>query len=118
MIEIGTRLRQLREAQSLSQGDIEERTGLFRCYVSRVECGHTVPQIETLEKWAKALGVPIYRLFLPDIANPQRDRSARFPYKDRLLYRTLRRINARDRQLFLSVATTIANRGGKHGRKR
>ncbi len=60
---ISDRLRQLREAKELSQGDIEKRTGLLRCYISRVENGHTVPAIETLEKLARALEVPLYQLF-------------------------------------------------------
>ena len=60
---IGNRLRELRETKQLSQGDIEKRTGLLRCYISRVENGHTVPAIETLEKMARALEVPMYRLF-------------------------------------------------------
>ena len=61
-MNIGTRFRELRAAKGLSQGHIEKRTGLFRCYVSRVECGHTVPSLETLEKWAKALDLS----FVPD----------------------------------------------------
>jgi transcriptional regulator with XRE-family HTH domain len=60
---IGNRLKELRESKTLSQGDIEKRTGLLRCYISRVENGHTVPAIETLEKMARALEVPMYRLF-------------------------------------------------------
>src|SRR5271163_1668670 len=60
---IHERLRQLREAKHLSQGDIEKRTGLLRCYTSRVENGHTVPAIDTLEKYARALEVPLYKLF-------------------------------------------------------
>jgi transcriptional regulator with XRE-family HTH domain len=60
---VGERLRELREQKHLSQGDIEERTGLLRCYVSRVENGHTVPAVETLEKFARALEVPLYQLF-------------------------------------------------------
>ena len=59
---VGNRLRELRESKTLSQGDIEKRTGLLRCYISRVENGHTVPPVETLEKMARALEVPIYRL--------------------------------------------------------
>ncbi len=59
---ISERLRELREAKQLSQGDIEKRTGLLRCYLSRVENGHTIPAIETLEKIARALEVPIYQL--------------------------------------------------------
>lgn len=49
-MDIGNRLRSVREEKNLSQGDIEERTGLLRCYISRVENGHTVPAIVTLEK--------------------------------------------------------------------
>jgi transcriptional regulator with XRE-family HTH domain len=60
---IGDRLRALREAKNLSQGDIEKKTGLLRCYISRVENGHTVPAIETLEKMARALEIPMYKLF-------------------------------------------------------
>jgi transcriptional regulator with XRE-family HTH domain len=55
---IADRLRSLREQKNLSQGDIEKRTGLLRCYISRVENGHTVPAIETLEKMARAMEVP------------------------------------------------------------
>ena len=60
---IGDRLRALREQKNFSQGEIEKRTGLLRCYVSRVENGHTVPAVETLEKFARALEVPMYQLF-------------------------------------------------------
>ena len=60
---IADRLRALREEKKLSQGDIEKRTGLLRCYISRVENGHTVPAIETLEKMARAMEIPMYQLF-------------------------------------------------------
>src|SRR6478672_7870489 len=59
---IGDRLRALREEKKLSQGDIEKRTGLLRCYISRVENGHTVPAVETLAKLARALEMPLYQL--------------------------------------------------------
>src|SRR5215475_5597607 len=60
---IGDRIRLLRETKKMSQGDIEKRTGLLRCYISRVENGHTVPAIETLEKLARAMEIPMYQLF-------------------------------------------------------
>src|ERR1022692_4414410 len=60
---IGDRLRELREQKHFSQGEIEKKTGLLRCYVSRVENGHTVPAVATLEKFARALEVPMYQLF-------------------------------------------------------
>jgi transcriptional regulator with XRE-family HTH domain len=60
---IGTRLRSLREEKGLSQGDIEKSTGLLRCYISRIENGHTIPSLETLERFAGALDVPLHELF-------------------------------------------------------
>jgi transcriptional regulator with XRE-family HTH domain len=60
---IGERLRALRDEKKLSQGDIEKKTGLLRCYISRVENAHTVPSVETLEKMARALEIPMYKLF-------------------------------------------------------
>ncbi|MGD0907661.1 MAG: helix-turn-helix transcriptional regulator [Candidatus Acidiferrales bacterium] len=67
---IGDRLKQLREEKNLSQGEIENRTGLLRCYISRVENGHTVPAFETIEKFARALEVPLYQLFYDGEAPP------------------------------------------------
>jgi transcriptional regulator with XRE-family HTH domain len=115
---IGDRLRALREVKKLSQGDIEERTGLLRCYISRVENGHTVPAIETLEKMARALELPLYQLFYdgerpPELPNiPKRKtatqmawgssgRDARVLSK---LQRYLSRASERDRNLLLSMA--------------
>lgn len=60
---ISKRLRSIREAKNFSQGEIEKRTGLKRAYISRVENGHTVPSLATLEKWAAALEVSLYQLF-------------------------------------------------------
>src|SRR5260370_41876852 len=78
---IGDRLRELREEKKLSQGDVEKRTGLLRCYISRVENGHTVPAVETLEKLARAFEVPVYQLFYegdqpPALPNLLKRRSA------------------------------------------
>lgn len=70
---IGERLRVLREQRKLSQGDIEKRTGLLRCYLSRVENGHTVPAIETLEKLARALEMPLYQLLYDGDEPPRPD---------------------------------------------
>jgi transcriptional regulator with XRE-family HTH domain len=73
---IGEKLKALREQKHLSQGDIEKRTGLLRCYISRVENGHTVPAIETLEKLTRAMDVPLYQIFYdgekPPAPNPSK----------------------------------------------
>jgi transcriptional regulator with XRE-family HTH domain len=68
---ISHRLRELREGKNSSQGDIEKKTGLLRCYISRVENGHTVPAVETLEKFARALEIPLYQLFYDGEEPPQ-----------------------------------------------
>jgi transcriptional regulator with XRE-family HTH domain len=60
---IGRRLRQLREKKGLTQGLIEQRSGLLKCYVSRVENGHTVPSLGTLERFAAALEIPVHEIF-------------------------------------------------------
>ncbi len=121
---IGDRLRALREARKLSQGDIEERSGLKRSYISRVENGHTVPSVETLEKWARALEVPLYQLFYegekpPELLHlPKRKtaeeiawggsgKEARFLEKFRLL---LARLAEPDRRLLLQMAQEMARR--------
>ena len=70
MLMIGERLRAIRESKNLSQGDIEKRTGMLRCYTSRVENGHTVPSIETLAKYAQALDIPLYQIFYDGEAAP------------------------------------------------
>jgi transcriptional regulator with XRE-family HTH domain len=121
---IGDRLRALREEKKFSQGDIEKRTGLLRCYISRVENGHTVPAIETLEKMARALEVPLYQLFydgeeppeLPnllrrktsdEIAFGTRGKEARFLNKFR---RLLGKVDEGDRKLLLYMAQKMAHR--------
>jgi transcriptional regulator with XRE-family HTH domain len=68
---IGDRLRELREQKKFSQGDVEKRTGLLRCYISRVENGHTVPAVATLEKLARALEIPMYQLFYDGAKPPK-----------------------------------------------
>jgi transcriptional regulator with XRE-family HTH domain len=67
---VGERLRALREQKGLSQSDLEDRSGMARTYVSRVEQGHTVPSLETLERFAGALEVPLYRLFYEGGSEP------------------------------------------------
>lgn len=60
---IGHRLRELRLKKNLSQTDVEERSGMQRAYISQIENNHKTPTVETLEKFARALEVPMYRFF-------------------------------------------------------
>jgi transcriptional regulator with XRE-family HTH domain len=61
-MSIGERLKLIREDKKLSQGEIERRTGLLRCYISRIENGHTVPSVETLQKLARGYEMEMYQL--------------------------------------------------------
>ncbi|MGH9481758.1 MAG: helix-turn-helix domain-containing protein [Terriglobales bacterium] len=63
MIQIGARIRRARQERGLSQGDLESRTGLLRCYLSRVENGHTEPSLQTLARLAQALEMPLVGFF-------------------------------------------------------
>jgi transcriptional regulator with XRE-family HTH domain len=65
-INIGVTIREFRLQRGLSQGDIEKRTGLLRCYLSRVENGHTVPSLDTLQKIAISLDLPLSQFFAED----------------------------------------------------
>ena len=116
------RLRDLREVKHLSQGDIEKRTGLLRCYISRVENGHTIPAIETLEKMARALEVPMYQLFydgdepkeLPAISKADRPitwgesgQSSRYVHK---LRKSLAKMSDENRSLVMYMAQKVSRR--------
>jgi transcriptional regulator with XRE-family HTH domain len=90
---VGDRIRQVREDKQLSQGDIEKRTGLLRCYISRVENGHTVPAIETLEKIARALELPLYRLFYEGAVDAKPIAYKSPPADDRLFGKNRREAN-------------------------
>lgn len=72
MFMFGERLREIRKLKKLSQGDMEGRTGLNRSYISRAEHGHSVPMLETVEKFARALEVPTYQLFYDGAGAPPR----------------------------------------------
>jgi transcriptional regulator with XRE-family HTH domain len=115
---IGERLRTLREEKNLSQGDIEKRTGLLRCYISRVENGFTTPTVDTLEKMSRALEVPLYQLFyegdgLPKPPKPVRKAPSRKSAKEgRLMakfHRLLSHTDESDRQLLLHMARKMAD---------
>ena len=116
-MDIGERIRLLREAKKLSQGDIEQRTGLIRCYISRVENGHTVPNITTLERLAKALEIPLHHLLYegdkPPKALAPPDTSGEWGSvgKDARYLRKLRKqlgkMGEREREALLAFVSTL-----------
>lgn len=113
---IGERLRQLRLRKGFSQGDLERLTGLLRCYSSRVENGHTVPSIETLQKYAKALEVEMWQFFAEDARNVKAVALAQEP-PSKSGTRALRpflplipAISPRDRGILLSLTRAMKRR--------
>jgi transcriptional regulator with XRE-family HTH domain len=115
---IGERLKQLRESKKMSQGDVEHKTGLLRCYISRVENCHTVPAIETLEKMARAMEIPLYKLFFEGdekpsvlkLADTESGWGSNGKDADTLAQfrRLLRRTNEKDQKLLMFMATKMA----------
>ncbi len=118
---IGERLKAIRESKKLSQGDIEKRTGLLRCYLSRCENGHTVPALDTLEKWSKALEVSMAQLFadngrapkpLPFSKNGHTPKLRRSALKGlERLHASFARMSDRDISIVVGIASKFAQRG-------
>jgi len=121
---IGERLREIREEKKLSQGDIESRSGLLRCYISRVENGHTIPALETLEKLARAMELPLYQLLydgeeppkqaIPGTVGPSGEvlwggtgKDARFLRK---LLQAMARMKEREKKLLLFAIEKMAKK--------
>ena len=118
---VADRLRNIREMRKLSQGELAKRSGLYRSYVSRVENGHTVPTIATLERMAHAFEIPLYQLFYEGEKPLERSvvrggpthkaergcsgKEARFL---RELQRCLGKMTEHDRQILLRFAATIS----------
>jgi len=120
-MDVGDRLKQFRHLGGLSQGKIEERTGLLRCYISRVENGHTVPSVDTLEKFARALDVPLYQLLYEGDKPPKSLRAEAQKIEDwasrgkgrrifSKLQNALRKMSAPDRGLLLYLAARMVRK--------
>lgn len=124
-MDIGSRLRSVRKEKNLSQGEIQQRTGLLRCYISRVENGHTVPAIRTLEKMARALDLPLYQLMYDGEEPPALRSDGRVARTDEWGYagkdarflnklcQSLAKMSERDRKVLLNLAGKMPRRRKK-----
>jgi len=111
IMKIGTTIRALRLQKALSQGDIEKKTGLLRCYLSRVENGHTVPSLDTLSKIAIALDVPLAQFFADDSLNRQLGNQKLSDEELRFLTQIRRyssNLNESDRKLLMAMVKKFA----------
>lgn len=115
-MDIGKRLRELRESKGLSQGDVEHRSGLLRCYQSSVENGRVNPTVRVLERWAAALQVGLSQLFAvgdekPDA--PQLPERNPVGPQERTLLGLFSKIPAEDKPLLISLAREMVKRAGQ-----
>jgi transcriptional regulator with XRE-family HTH domain len=111
MLKIGTAIRAYRLQKGLSQGDIEKKTGLLRCYLSRVENGHTIPSLDTLSKIARALDLPITQFFADDSLGKQANLQKLSDEELRFLTQIRRystNLNDSDRKLLLAMVKKFA----------
>jgi transcriptional regulator with XRE-family HTH domain len=112
-LDVGKKIRALREAKGLSQGDVEKRSGLLRSYISRVEGGYTAPSVATLIKFAKALEVQPYQLLLNHaekarpVAVPSRPPISQSAAR---LLRSYESLSPNNRRLLVSIASQLSKR--------
>jgi len=59
---LGTRLRELRQKQQVTQEQLAERSGLHPTYVAKIEAGLRLPSLDALDRLAAALNVPLTRI--------------------------------------------------------
>lgn len=117
-MDIGKRLRELREAKGLSEGDVEARTGLPHTHISLVESGNSTPTLQVLQRWANALDVKLIQLFAVGHGQPE---APILPEKipigaqERTLLGLFSQMAIEDRALMISLARDLVKRKGKRG---
>ena len=116
-MNIGETIRNYRLQKGMSQGDIEKRTGLLRCYLSRVENGHTIPSLDTLAKIASAMDLPLGQFFSEHSVNgssrnlpPLTEDEVRFLSQIR---RYSANLNDSDRKLVIAMVKKMAATSNK-----
>ena len=117
-MNIGETIRNYRLQKGMSQGDIEKRTGLLRCYLSRVENGHTIPSLDTLAKIASAMDIPLAQFF--NEHNSETPNGKHLPQwsEDEVRFLTQFRrystnLNDSDRKLVLAMVKKLAAGAGR-----
>ncbi len=112
-MSIGERLRAIRLSKNLSQGALQKRTGMLRYYISRVENGHTVPSIQTLERMVQAMGVELHQLFFDSTGEPTTAGTDHKPPLDKTeatLLKHFRGLSRDNKRLVVFVARDLAKR--------
>jgi transcriptional regulator with XRE-family HTH domain len=118
-MNIGETIRNYRLQKGMSQGDIEKRTGLLRCYLSRVENGHTVPSLDTLSKIAQSMELPLAQFFDARAAEHTVERDIPQLTEDMVRFlsqikRYSAHLNDSDRKILLTMVKRFAANAGTH----
>jgi len=58
----GERLKHVRREKGLSQGELADRAGINRSYLSMIENGHSSPTMDVVERLAAGIGISVWRL--------------------------------------------------------
>ena len=111
-MNIGETIRNYRLQKSMSQGDIEKRTGLLRCYLSRVENGHTIPSLDTLAKIAGSMEIPLAQFFSDSAENGAAKAGPQLTEDEVRFLSQIRRyspnLNDSDRKLVIAMVKKMA----------
>ena len=111
-MNIGETIRNYRLQKSMSQGDIEKRTGLLRCYLSRVENGHTIPSLDTLAKIAGSMDIPLAQFFSDSTENGAAKAGPQLTEDEVRFLSQIRRyspnLNDSDRKLVIAMVKKMA----------
>ncbi len=117
-MNIGQTIKSYRLQKGMSQGDIEKRTGLLRCYLSRVENGHTIPSLDTLAKIASAMDLPLAQFFADQGSESSNGKNLPQWTEDEVRFLTQFRrysnnLNDSDRKLVMAMVKKLATGVGK-----
>lgn len=126
-MNIGKRIRKLREAKGLTQTEVARRAGLLPSYVSRIEGNRTNPEIPMLERIGAALGLRLHQFFFEGDGQPtelplfkrmkQRQRDTEWAELQEF-GKLLARMSARNRAMLFGAAQHLAKRGARSRRAR
>lgn len=98
-LQLGTRIRSLRESLSFTQEELAEKAGISMSFVSMIERGHRTPYLETLADIARGLNVTLSDLFL--------DEGGQAPTLPLLAYLGTRRLDRKDVAALIRVARAM-----------
>src|SRR5579875_1387522 len=90
-MDVGTRLRELRESLNLSQYRLSKESGVAASAINKIESGNTRPTVDVLDRICSALGITLAEFFDDDAGD--------MPPDVRRLLNTIRTLTPEQREL-------------------